>query len=77
MLKKYLNQVKQRIQMAKKESQTSKKKVSGKEMSDLLLWAGICLGLGFGFLLGNLVAYLFLGIAVGLVAKFLWLRKQH
>ena len=62
--------------MAKKETQKPKEKVSGKEMSDLLLWTGVCLGLGFGFLLNNFIAYLFLGIALGLIAKFFWLRKQ-
>lgn len=44
------------------------------ERSGLFIPAGLFLGLGFGFLLGNLVAWLFIGLAAGFIGMAI---SQH
>ena len=53
--------------MAKK----SKKSKSKKQDTDFLIPAGILIGMGVGFLTGNLVAWMFIGLGCGFLATFL------
>ncbi|VVB77597.1 Uncharacterised protein [uncultured archaeon] len=47
--------------MAKKETRNEKKKSPG----GLFVPAGVLIGLGLGFLMNNVTAYLFLGLGAG------------
>ncbi len=60
--------------MAKKDVKREKRK----SMGGLFIPAGILIGMGLGFLLGNLVAYLFLGFGAGFLVWAIYeiLRKK-
>lgn len=51
-----------------KAASASKKKSKKDDSAGVFIPAGVCLGLGLGFLLGNLVAWFFIGLGVGFVA---------
>ena len=60
--------------MVKKKVNKNKKQ----DYSGLAIPACLFMGLGFGFLLGNLVAYLFIGLGIGFLVMFLtqMIRKK-
>lgn len=61
--------------MAKQKGAKTKKK---KSPGGLFIPAGILIGMGVGFLLDNLIAYLFLGLGAGFLVWALYeiLRKK-
>ena len=62
----------QRKTAVKGKAQKGKKE----DISGILVGAAVCFGIGLGFLFDRFIAFLFIGIAVGLLLKFWWLKKE-
>lgn len=55
--------------MAKTKKDKKKKR---DDVSGMFIPAGLFIGMGIGFLTGNLVAWLFIGMGAGFIAKILF-----
>lgn len=65
--------------VSKKQSNTQVKRNKRDDRSGLFVPAGLFLGMGFGFLLGNFLAFLLIGLGTGFLAMIvaLYLTKNQ